>query len=341
MAHTKSCANSLSTPRERCKCACNKKLHGIPHSERASALFRSSHNNTIEEDRKYSKYKVRELKCELRNNNTKEKGAKLTDLTTAIIVDTLLADEGQSALTDLRDTLGEITIKLFIESITDEIEKQKDRLSEKQLQELYKILQHDHFFCILCCEILKLIKKIEDKARKLFEAAVKEFLNHTHSNLDPTVRQLLIAASKNIANKAIATFKKVANIDTYEQATRLLALICCPNIFEHDDVFIHCLMPLIEKIGAEKFNSLIEQYFPTSHKQQILIFIKERESEGGTSIASIADPAETNDMVNTVQSSDSWGSQTTDPESLTDTDTLRSPCEDLAIQDSYGSAGAN
>lgn len=341
MAHTYRCANSLSTPKERCKCACDKKLHGIPHSERASALFGTSHNSNIKETRDYSKYKVKELKRELNNENTKEDGAKLTDLTTTIIVDTLLSEKDQGGLTTLRDTLGEITITLFIESITEEIEERKNKLKKEQLQELNKILQHGHFFCTLCCEILKLIKKIEDKVCELFEAAVKKFLNLTYPNLDHTIEQLIIAAAKNIANKMISTFEKVSNIDNYKEATRLLALICCPNILEHKDVLIHSLAPLIKKLGVEKFNSLLEQHFPTSHKQQILIVIKERESEGGASITSTVDPAETNDIVDTTQSSDTWRSQTTDPESLTDTNTFRSPCEDLAIQDSHGSAETN
>lgn len=335
MVHTYRCANSLNTPKERCECACDKKLHGIPHSERASALFRSSHNDKIEKAQKYSKYKVRELERELDNENTKEEDTKLTDLTTAIIVDVLLSEKDQDALATLRDTLGEITITLFIESITEEIEKRKDKLKKEQLQELNKIVQLDHFFCTLCCEILKLTKDIEDKACKLFADAVREYLEYAHEDLDPIVRELIIAAAKNIAKKVINKFEKLLTADSCKEATRLLALICCPNIFEHGDVLTYCLTPLITDIGVEKFNSLLERYFPTSHKQLIRKIIAKDESEEGTSNSFSVDPVDTNDTVKASQSSDSCGSETDDVQSLTDTDTLHSPHEDLADQDQH------
>lgn len=341
MAHTYRCANSLSTPKEQCECACDKKLHGIPHSERASALFGSNHNSEIKETRKYSKYKVGKLECELDNKNAKEGGAKLTDLTTAIIVDTLLADKDQRALTNLRDTLGEITITLFIESITDEIDKQKNKLTKKQLQELNKLIQHDHFFCTLCCEILKLIKKIEDKGCDLFECAVRKFLDLRHKDLDHTIKEIIIAAAKNIANKVITTIEKLTAIDTYKEATMLLALICCPNILEHEDVLTYCLAPLIKKIGAEKFNSLLEQYFPTSHKHLIKLHIEEEETKEDASTTLPVDPDDVNDSMNAAQSADSRASETNDLQPFTDTDTLHSPYEDQAAQDQYSSAGTN
>lgn len=341
MAHTQRCSNSLNTPGDQCKCACNKKLHGIPHSERASALFGSNHNSEIKETRKYSKYKVGKLECELDNENTKEGGAKLTDLTAAIIVDALLSEKDKGALTALRDKLGEITITLFIESITEEIGNNKATLTKKQLQELNEILQHEHFFCTLCCEILKLTKEIEDKACELFADAVREYLKYAHEDIDPIVRELIIAAAKNIANKVISTFEKLLTIDAHKEATMLLALICCPNILEHEDVLTYCLAPLIKKIGAEKFNSLLEQYFPTSHKALIKLHIEEEETKEDASTTLPVDPEDANDSMNAAQSADSRAPETNDLQPFTDTDTLHSPYEDQAAQDQYSSAGTN
>lgn len=341
MVHTYRCANSLSTPKERCECACDKKLHGIPHSERASALFGSSDNSDISKIQKYSKYKVKELKSELNEANENEYDSKLTDLTTAIIVDTLLEKGDTQALTSLRDKLGEITITLFIESIAEEIKGLKDKLNEEQQKKLNEILQHDHFFCGLCCEILKLTKNIEDKACKLFADAVREYLEYAHKDLDPIVKKLIIAVAKNIAKKVINKFEKLLTIESYKDATRLLALICCPNIFEHEDVLTYCLTPLITDIGVEKFNSLLERYFPTSHKQLIRKIIAKDESEEGASNSFSVDPVDTNDTVKASQSSDSCGSETDDVQSLTDTDTLHSPHEDLADQDQHKSSETN
>lgn len=341
MVHTYRCANSLSTSKDRCTCACDKKLHGIPHSERASALFRSSHNGKIKEAQKCPKKKVKKLKRELNNENTKEEDTKLTDLTTAIIVDVLLSEKGQDALATLRDTLGEITITLFIESITEEIEKRKDKLKKEQLQELNKIVQLDHFFCTLCCEILKLTKDIEDKACELFADAVRKYLKYAHEELDPIVEELIIAAAKNIAKKVINKFEKLLTIDSYKEATRLLALICCPNIFEHEDTVTYCLKPLIEDIGVEKFNSSLEQHFPTSHKHLIKLHIEGEETKEDASTTLPVDPEDANDSMNAPQSTDSRASETNDLQPLTDTDTLHSPYEDQADQGQHSSAGTN
>jgi hypothetical protein len=341
MVHTYRCANSLSTPKERCECACDKKLHGIPHSERASALFGSSDNSDISKIQKYSKYKVKELKSELNEANKNEYDSKLTDLTTAIIVDTLLEKGDTQALTSLRDKLGEITITLFIESITEEIETPEYKLEKEQLQKLNEVLQHSHFFCALCCEILKLIEKIEDKACELVADTVREYLKCAHEDLDPIEKELIIAVAKNIAKKVINKFEKLLNIDSYKEATSLLALICCPNILEHEDVLTYCLAPLIKKIGAEKFNSRLEQYFPTSHKHLIKLHIEEEETKEDASTTLPVGPEDANDSMNAAQSADSRASETNDLQPLTDTDTLHSPYEDQAAQDQYSSAGAN
>lgn len=251
MAHGSRCANSVLTPPEKCNCACERTLHGTPHSQRAQAFAVAADHQTDAANRIVTRYR--------RAIETHAPGTlsmQVTDYVAARLCQESI--DGGLELDDLFSSVVDPVLTGLAEGARGGSFKARDRSLIKA------VFVDGHIFCVLCVLILQLNNAVEDEADALRDAAVKALVITMFGPPSPTgisdaARHVVTRALTAGINRGLEAVKAATGHASAIQSIELLGLLTCPDIDTHpdDDVYKLCLTPLSTALLSEELNDWI------------------------------------------------------------------------------------
>lgn len=240
MAHDGRCGRSVLTPRRRCTCSCVKNLHGVPHSERASAFYADSDVRADRANQAATKFRRRMNRTD---RSDQQWGATVTDFVCSKLVeeaigtgfepDAVLGEVSEAVSNSLADS---IRAGLFTGTDADVVEKK---------------FRTDHMYCALCVLILEAVG-VAEKARDRFrDEAIEIILTlvfgpNTGGVISAAARGAVRGALVSGFDAGIKALTAATPIDAAVMTVRFLGIASCPDVDRHpeDKVAIYCMLPL-------------------------------------------------------------------------------------------------
>lgn len=262
--HDNRCANASRANSESCRCICEKKLHGIPHSDRTNALLIAKSN--IEQAKDYSSGRVKKYLIYARKDTGPTATKKCTELAASIAIDTVIHDKDTSDLIALVDTLSSTITSLLIDKVTSDIVQKDNDLNQDLINSFLEIIKKHHLVCLISCKLVELITETEKEIYEQVKSVVEGHLETSFPKLNNTLKRFIIAASEATAKKMTSIIKESTQINKVQKALQLITLIFCPDYSEHPEVLEYCFLPLTQDTIEEQLSDFINRQLPSTHK---------------------------------------------------------------------------
>ena len=195
------------------------------------------------------------------------KTKKCSDLAASIAINTVIHDKDSTDLIELINTLNNTIISSLIDHVTICVPQKNKTLTRDHINYFIDMIKKEHLLCLICCKILELINKAEEEICKQVEAMVKEYLRINFTELNDTLKTILVTASKTTAVKIVSAIKQVSQINTIEKSLQVATLIFCPDYSKHPEVLNLCFKPLTQEAIGQELNNIINKELGTTGKE--------------------------------------------------------------------------
>lgn len=258
MTHGTRCSGSVLTAPSKCGCACEKMLHGMPRSERGSALFGNEATRPKRAKRRES---------DLRQVMNRETGSNhwssaATDWVAAKITEKAVAVgfEPDAVLRDISDaTLNALFTAVRNRTITGSVADRVDA-----------VFQRGHVFCSLAVAVLKLADAAEELRDDLRDELVTAIVDRYFDAqvFDNMARSVVRGALTAGIDAGLHALTAATQYDAVVKSVRLLGILTCPDVDDHpaDDVTRYCLEPLAKEFLSARLIAWVRAWLPVHVK---------------------------------------------------------------------------